>query len=170
MTPERAALADLFRARGFWLTHAAAFALWTALALSWFWMPDSSAGWLALSAAQALLVAAALVWLLRRTMRFYGAGALRRALGSPRFYLDIAVLAALGAWIPYKLLTWRPAVTGLPAQTASLTIRFGMAFLLAVTAILAFSALTARMGKYRTEGPARPTPTPSSPHAAPPAR
>lgn len=54
-------------------------------------------------------------------------------------------LVAVGAYLPHLLIGWHPRVAGLTMQTASLAIRFGLAYLLAVSAWLVLASLVARL-------------------------
>src|SRR5579859_3785124 len=71
MSPEKKALAVLWSHPGFFLLHAFADAVWIALALSWFWLPDSKVWGLALAVIEALLLIVAALWLIRRALVFY---------------------------------------------------------------------------------------------------
>ena len=55
-------------------------------------------------------------------------------------------MATVGAYLPYKLIGWHPRVAGLTMQTASLAVRFGVAYVLAVSAVLILASLVARLG------------------------
>jgi hypothetical protein len=66
--------------------------------------------------------------------------------GRARFFLDTALLAAAGVYLPYKLIGWHPQLSGLAMQTASLAVRFAVAYLLAVSAWLILASLLARLG------------------------
>ena len=137
MSQEKEALTVFWRNKRFWLIQSLTAAAWTLLALSWFWLPDSAVWGVALAAVQGLAVIAGGVWLIRRSLVFYGkehapsTGERNRA---ARLLLDVALLAAIGVYVPYKLIGWHPLFPGLAMQTASLAIRFGAAFLLAVSA------------------------------------
>ena len=136
------ALAAVWHHKRFFALQATGVAAWTALALSWFWLPDSAVWGIALAVVQAILVALAALWLVRAALRFYARNRTGQAsAGLPQ----IALLAIAGAALPYALVRWHPELPGFAAQTASLAIRFGLAFLIAVTAYLAIlSALAAR--------------------------
>jgi hypothetical protein len=169
MSPEKAALAAVWNHKRFWLQQSLGFAVWTALALSWFWLPDSHVWGLALTLAQGLAVIVVGVCLIRGALVFYGAApGITTAIRRPRFYANLLILAIIGAVAPYKLATWRPPVTGLAMQTASLSIRFAAAYALAVTAWLALAALIARLGKDSPEAPAESSSTPLAPQPARP--
>jgi hypothetical protein len=147
VSPEKAAIEAVWRHKRFWLVQSLLFAVWTAAALSWFWLPDSSVSGLALSAALGISVLIGGAWLKRRSVLFYGPSAsVSRALLRPRLYADLALLAALGAYLPYKLIGWHPRLAGLAMQTASLAMRFMAAYLLAVSAWLILASLVARLG------------------------
>ena len=145
MSPEQTALAVFWEHKRFWLIQSLALAAWTALALSWFWLPDSQVWGIVLAAVLGLVVILSGAWLIRKALMFY-----RRAhspsggrrLG-PRLLIDLALLAAIGVYLPYKLIGWHPILPGVALQTASLVIRFGAAYLLAVSAWLILASLLA---------------------------
>jgi hypothetical protein len=56
-------------------------------------------------------------------------------------------LAVAGVYLPYKLIGWHPQISGLAMQTASLAVRFAIAYLLAVGAWLILASLLARMAE-----------------------
>jgi hypothetical protein len=146
VSAEKEALAVFWRNKRFWLIQSLAIAAWTLFALSWFWLPDSAAWGVALAAVQGIVVIASGVWLMRRALVFYGRehtpSAGRRRLINILF--DLALFAAIGGYLPYKLIGWHPVFPGLAMQTASLAIRFVAAFLLAVSAwLILASALAA---------------------------
>lgn len=132
-------------------------AVWIALAVSWFWLPDSKMWSVGLAAIAAPLLIVAALWLMARALLFYRreyAGetlGLRRAptlllRASPVLVLRpwfLLTAALLGAYVPYKLIGWHPQVSGLAMQTASLAIRFGVAFLLVVISWLMLASLLA---------------------------
>ena len=64
MSPEKQALSAFWSHKRFWLLQTLALAIWTALALSWFWLPDSHVWGVALAAVQGVVVLAAGLWLL----------------------------------------------------------------------------------------------------------
>jgi hypothetical protein len=169
VSPEQAALVAFWSHKRFWLLHSLWIAAWTALALGWFWLPDSHAWGVALAVAQGVVVIAGAVWLIRRAMLFYGpSAALKKALIQPRLYVDLALLAAIGVYVPYKLIGWHPRLTGLGMQTASLAIRFLAAYLLGVSAWLIVAALLARLGIDSAAAPLKSSPAPLARQTAQP--
>ena len=136
----RGALAAVWRHKRFFALQALGAAAWLALALSWFWLPDSAVWGIALAAAQAIAVVAAAILLIRAALRFYARVGTQSGSGGR---LPIALLAAVGVAAPYALIAWHPELPGFAAQTASLAIRFGLAFLIAVTAYLGIASLLA---------------------------
>ena len=68
MSPEKKALSVIWSHKGFFLLHALADAVWIALALSWFWLPDSKVWGLALAAIEALFLILAAFWLIGRAL------------------------------------------------------------------------------------------------------
>jgi hypothetical protein len=75
-----------------------------------------------------------------------------RVAGNARYWLVYATLFALGIVLPWLLMTWVPAVPGLPGQAVSLAIRWGAAYALAITAwltLISFAgALQSRPGNF----------------------
>ena len=150
MSPEKRALSVLWSHPGFFLLHALADAVWIALALSWFWLPDSKVWGLALAVIEALFLIVAALWLIRRALVFY-----RRAQATedvtliraiPILILRPWILPAaviLGIYLPYKLIGWHPQLSGLQMQTTSLGVRFLVAFLMVVTSWLTLASLLA---------------------------
>jgi hypothetical protein len=134
------ALATVWSHKRFLALQAAGVAAWIALALSWFWLPDSAVWGIALAAVLAIVIVAAAVWLVRAALRFYGRNGTERGSGAA---LQVALLAVAGVAAPYGLIAWHPELPGFAAQTASLALRFGVAFLIAVTAYLAIASLLA---------------------------
>jgi hypothetical protein len=209
VSPEKQALSAFWNHKRFWLLQTLAIAIWTALALSWFWLPDSRVWGIALAALQALVVIFGGVWLIGSTLLFYrrahagkdagvgsiyreslrrlpallvwaaifalalwaaarpkapawiwilpvilllplaaqvtveGLRGLYRMVWRPRSLLGAAVLAAAGAYLPYKLIGWHPQLGGLALQTVSLALRFAVAYLLAVSISLLLASLLA---------------------------
>ena len=150
MSPEKRALSVFWSHPGFFILHALADAVWIALALSWFWLPDSKVWGLGLAVIEALFLFVAALWLIGRALKFY-----RRAHASEDVSLIRAIpililrpwilplAAVLGIYLPYKLIGWHPQLSGLQMQTTSLAIRLGAAFLLVVTSWLTLASLLA---------------------------
>ena len=132
-------------------------AVWIALALSWFWLPDSKVWGIALAAIELLFLIVGAMWLIGRALSFY-----RRAHANEGVTLIRAIpvlilrpwvlpiAAILGLYLPYKLITWHPHVAGLQMQTTSLAIRFLVAFLMIVTSWLALASLLAAAPRKST--------------------
>ena len=158
MSPEKKALWVLWTHPGFFLLHALADAVWIALALSWFWLPDSKVWGLALAVVELLFLMVAAVWLIRRALLFY-----RRAHANEDVTLirEIPILilrpwslpaaAVLGIYLPYKLISWHPQLSGLQMQSTSLAIRFLVAFLMVVTSWLLLASLLAAAPRKSTQ-------------------
>ena len=173
MIPEKQALAVVWSRKHFLLFEALGWAAWTALALSWFWLPDSHVWGLALTAAVAVGVLFSGVLLVRRALTFYGESntplaIVRTAILRPRFYFDLALLLMIGIYVPYKLSGWHPPLPGLTLQTASLLLRFLAAYVLAVSAWLILASLMARLGTDSAEAPGKSSPAPPAPQTAQP--
>jgi hypothetical protein len=157
MSPEKKALWVLWTHPGFFLLHALADAVWIALALSWFWLPDSKVWGLALAAVELVFLIVAALWLIRRALLFY-----RRAHANEDVTLirEIPILilrpwllpaaAVLGIYLPYKLISWHPQFSGLQMQTTSLGVRFLVAFLMVVTSWLMLASLLAAAPRKST--------------------
>jgi hypothetical protein len=157
VSPEKRALSVFWSHKGFFLLHAMADAVWIALALSWFWLPDSKVWGLALAAIELVFLIVAAMWLIGKALSFY-----RRAHANEDATLIRAIpvlilrpwilpaAALLGIYLPYKLIAWHPPVAGLQMQTTSLAIRFLAAFLMIVTAWLALASLLAAAPRRST--------------------
>ena len=185
MSPEQQALAAVWSHKRFWLLQTLAIAAWAALALAWFWLPDSRVWGVALSVLLGVVVVAGGVWLIGAALSYYRSpgpmwpallvwmavfalavwGSLllkapawiwivpailllqlalpMKSKGRARFLLDSALLAGAGVYLPYKLIGWHPQLSGLAMQTASLAVRFLVAYLLAVGAWLILASLIA---------------------------
>jgi hypothetical protein len=71
MSPETRALTLVGRHKGFCAAQTLAVALWVALAMSWFWLPDSKTWGVAMAALLAVVVIVCAVWLIAATFVFY---------------------------------------------------------------------------------------------------
>ena len=68
------------------------------------------------------------------------AGALRRW----NYWIAAAGLAAAGVLLPWLLVRWVPKLQGFGAQTASMAVRFGLAYAIALAAWLSIASLPRR--------------------------
>lgn len=59
-----------------------------------------------------------------------------RVLAEPAYWFALCALIALGAYVPYRLITWVPDVPGLHKQAWSMALRFGAAYLVMVTGFI----------------------------------
>jgi len=182
VSPEQQALAAVWSHKRFGILQTLAIAAWAALALAWFWLPDSRVLGVALSVLLGVIVVGGGLWLIGAALSYYQTqdpvwrripaivlwmAALALAMKAPgwiwmlpailllqlalpmkskgraRFLLDTALLAGAGVYLPYKLVGWHPQFSGLAMQTASLTVRFLVAYLLAVGAWLILASLIA---------------------------
>ena len=171
MSPEKEALAVFWMHKRFWFFSSLAAAGWTMLALSWFWLPDSSIWGVVWSTAQGLIVIFGGLWLARMDFVFYSkahGGSSWKAILRPRFYASLALVAAIGIYIPYKLIGWHPPFSSFAMQTASLIVRFALAYLIAVSAWLILVSLFARLGTDSAADPVRSNPAPLAPRTAQP--
>lgn len=98
---------------------------------------------MALLAAFAGLAGAAVWGGKRRWLRH----ALRLML-SPGYWVLWLLFLAVGLWLPVKLVNWAPALEGIPAATASMVVRFGLAWLISFAGWLFFLSGLARLLKY----------------------
>jgi hypothetical protein len=71
VSPEKRALAVVWRHKAFFAAQALAVALWAAVAMSWFWLPDSKTWGIAMSALQVWPVILGAAWLIATTFVFY---------------------------------------------------------------------------------------------------
>jgi hypothetical protein len=188
VSPEQQALSVFWSHKRFWLLQTLAIAAWMALALAWFWLPDSRVWGVVLSALLGVVVIGGGLWLIGAALVYYRnpgpiwRESLRRipalfvwialfalaiwaslkapgwtwmlpailllqlalplkSQGRARFLLDTALLVGAGVYLPYKLIGWHPQLSGLAMQTASLAVRFLLAYLLAVGAWLILASL-----------------------------
>jgi hypothetical protein len=219
VSPESRALSVFWNHKRFWTLQIVGIAMWLALAIAWFWLPDSRAWGVALSLLHGIVVIAGGLWLIGTALLFYrrahggeeaqlgalGRESLRRIPGlfvwsaalagavwvslrpkAPgwiwmlplilllplaaqvsaegargffrmpwrlRYFPLASVLIAAGACLPLKLIAWHPRPAGLTLQTVSLTARFALAYLLAVSAWLALASLLARLSPDRPPEP-----------------
>ncbi len=74
-----------------------------------------------------------------------------------QYWVAAAGVVIMGIYIPWKLIWWVPSLSGMTAQTASMAVRFGLAYLLAVAALLLFSGWMQRLaGEPAANPPERP--------------
>lgn len=74
-----------------------------------------------------------------------GRGVLRRW----PYWLLCAGLVIAGAWLPWKVLWWVPKLETITAQTVSMVLRFGVAYLLWLGSLLLFAAGVRRVAGSR---------------------
>jgi hypothetical protein len=67
-----------------------------------------------------------------------------------RYWLLALALVIAGGYIPWKLVTWVPAVKGLTPQAISMGVRFFLAYTISVAALVAFGTLLRRLPERRT--------------------
>jgi hypothetical protein len=70
-----------------------------------------------------------------------------------RYWAAFGVFLILGAVIPYQLVWWIPEVDGLYPETASLVVRFLLAYVLAVTSWLLMASMAGTWGNTEKDGP-----------------
>ena len=63
-----------------------------------------------------------------------------------RYWLGSALLVLAGYWLPGLLIGWVPKFQSFGAQTASMIVRFALAYAIALAAWLAIAALARRSG------------------------
>ena len=202
MTPETQALAVFWKHKRFWLIQSLAYLAWAAMALSWFWLPDSKAWGVAMAVVLIGAVIVGGVWLIAASFVFYrrahagedmslgavfreglrrsppllvwaailvaavwfaprwpwviapmlllplaaqmtaeGFRGMFRMVWRARYFAQFILLAAIGAYLPYKLIGWHPGLAGFGLQTTSLAIRFLLAYLLAIASWLTMASL-----------------------------
>lgn len=71
-----------------------------------------------------------------------------RLLRAPGYWVLWLLFLTVGLWIPKLLVNWTPVLDGIPAATASMTIRFGVAWLLSFAGWLYFLSGLARLLQY----------------------
>jgi hypothetical protein len=74
-----------------------------------------------------------------------------RNIKNPLYWAGWLAFAGLGLWLPAKLIGWVPAIEGIPAATASMVARFGVAMAVAIVCWLVFLSLLARLTKQPRE-------------------
>ena len=84
-------------------------------------------------------------------MRGWHVRALRR-LRSGIYWVGFALALIVGVYLPYKLIWWKPHSAALRQELWSFGVRFGVAYLLCVTAWMAFAAVLGRGRKEPTSG------------------
>ena len=102
-----------------------------------------------------------MAWALRYSWLVWGACALtvfvvlaacaggRRVLTRWPYWLLCLALVVAGAWLPWRLVWWVPTAQTITAQTVSLVLRFGLAYLLWLGSLLAFAAGVRRLSASR---------------------
>lgn len=70
-----------------------------------------------------------------------------RVVARPRYWVACAVLVLAGLYAPARLIGWIPSFESLLVQAASVVLRFGAAYALAVTAWLTLAAIVAGFGR-----------------------
>jgi hypothetical protein len=63
-----------------------------------------------------------------------------------KYWVSSALLVLAGIWLPRLLVGWVPKFQGFGAQTASMILRFGLAYAIALAAWLSIAALARRSG------------------------
>ncbi|MCW5966098.1 MAG: hypothetical protein KIT83_18820 [Bryobacterales bacterium] len=71
-----------------------------------------------------------------------------RMLRLPQYWVMWFLFLGVGFWLPARLMGWAPTLEGVPVATASLLLRFGLAFLLLLLCWLLFLSALARMLKF----------------------
>ena len=79
-----------------------------------------------------------------------------RVYRSGRYWLGSAVLLLAGFYLPWKLAMWAPKIGGITMQARSMVLRFGIAWVVAVTAWLLLLALAGRFAGTGREAPVEP--------------
>ncbi|HEX4999566.1 MAG TPA: hypothetical protein VFY29_15165 [Terriglobia bacterium] len=69
----------------------------------------------------------------------------------PRYWLQFLTVFVIGAVIPALLVNWQPAVEGIRAETASLVIRFLVAYVIAIAAWLVMASVLGAWGEREWE-------------------
>ena len=77
-----------------------------------------------------------------------------RVLRNWRYWLACLALVVAGGYLPWKLATWVPAAKTLATQAASMGVRFAIAYLISVTALLVFASIVRRLAIPREPTPA----------------
>lgn len=67
-----------------------------------------------------------------------------KAIRRPRYWGSMLLFALLGAYVPYLLIWWVPLSGGLGVELASMVLRLGLAYGLAITCLLLIASLVGR--------------------------
>jgi hypothetical protein len=73
-----------------------------------------------------------------------------RSARSWRYWLLALGLVVAGGYVPWKLVTWVPAVKGVTMQATSMGVRFLLAYTVTVAALVGFGMLLRRLPENRT--------------------
>ena len=65
------------------------------------------------------------------------------------YWLLCAGLVIAGVWLPWKVIWWVPKLETITAQTVSMVLRFGVAYLLWLGSLLLFAAGVRRLAGSR---------------------
>jgi hypothetical protein len=71
-----------------------------------------------------------------------------------RYWAACVALAAVGGYLPWKLVTWVPAAKTLATQATSMGIRFSVAYVISVAALLLFASAVRRLAIPKSPSPA----------------
>ncbi len=71
-----------------------------------------------------------------------------RLMRLPQYWLIWFLFLTLGLWLPLQIVGWVPTLEGIPVATASLLLRFGLAFVLLFLGWLLFLSALARLLKF----------------------
>ena len=155
MIPERDALAVLWRHKRTWLALSATGAVLLALSVAWSWIPDTRTAGVVLSFLSIPALAFGWARWIAATFAFYRRIHSAQTWRLPlRFFPSAGALIAAAVYRPRLLISWRPLLEGLTVETISLTLRFSLAYLVAITAWLLLASLAARL---QAESPAPPS-------------
>jgi len=126
------ALRLLAAGRRGWAEAACLLAAAAGMAVLWLWAPVATGVDLALQTGYALGALACLVWALAIVKRRFAGGGIRpaRLVQRAGFWGAVALYAAWGAWLPWRLATWAPRFESLAAEAASAAVRLAAAWLL----------------------------------------
>ncbi len=69
-----------------------------------------------------------------------------RTVRSGWYWLSFVVLAALGIYVPQRLIAWVPKMSSMSGETTSMVLRLLVAWLLAVTAWVVLASVVGRLG------------------------
>jgi hypothetical protein len=132
----------------------AAVAAWTGLFYYWLGLPVSSFWPFVAVVALGMVLTGGLGAMVQQSLTLYKLddGKVARLFKSGAFWVALAGFGVVGCWLPWLLINWTPAVTGVTMQAVSAGLRFGLAVCVFVCAWLLFCAVVRQVMEHAREG------------------